>query len=324
MQEVRALLDEALQQERSALFPDPSDDARFREQQLDELPRSTAQAVQELRDYDWCSPQARETYEQIGELLKREVLDQQFRGMKQALESPDPQAMQRVKDMIADLNAMLAADARGEDTDQQFADFMDKHGEFFPDDPQSLEELVDSLARRAAAAERMMNSPDGPAAGRSSASSWTRRWLTWTSPPGWAALRPAAVARPDDWSGRAQMTGEEGLGVGDATTALEELADLEASTRPSASATRREHRRRRRGGRAKGAGSPGGRRRRAAAASRARAQEAGLPHTYRGPLELTAKAVRRLGRTALRRVFSSLDAAGAAPTTCVTRVPRAS
>ena len=58
------------QQERSALFPDPSDDARFREQQLDELPRSTAQAVQELRDYDWRSPQARETYDQIGELLR--------------------------------------------------------------------------------------------------------------------------------------------------------------------------------------------------------------------------------------------------------------
>ena len=78
--------------------------------------------------------------------------------------------MQRVKDMIADLNAMLAADARGEDTDQQFADFMAKHGEFFPDDPQTLEELLDSLARRAAAAERMMQSLTRGAARSSSAS----------------------------------------------------------------------------------------------------------------------------------------------------------
>ena len=53
--------------------------------------------------------------------------------------------MQRVKDMLADLNSMLEADARGEDTDQQFADFMDKHGEFFPENPQALEEL-DRLA----------------------------------------------------------------------------------------------------------------------------------------------------------------------------------
>src|SRR3712207_8752355 len=33
---------------------------------------------------------------------------------------------------------------------------MEKHGQFFPDDPQSVDELIDSLARRAAAQERMM------------------------------------------------------------------------------------------------------------------------------------------------------------------------
>ena len=46
---------------------------------------------------------ARETFEQIRDLLRREVLDQQFRGMKQALEGAagDPTArMQRVKDMM--------------------------------------------------------------------------------------------------------------------------------------------------------------------------------------------------------------------------------
>ena len=53
---------------------------------------------------------------------------------------------------------MLEADARGEDTAQQFDDFMANYGDFFPDNPQSLEELIDSLARRAAAAQRLMNS----------------------------------------------------------------------------------------------------------------------------------------------------------------------
>ena len=32
---------------------------------------------------------------------------------------------------------MLDADARGEHTAEQFDEFMAKHGEFFPDDPQS-------------------------------------------------------------------------------------------------------------------------------------------------------------------------------------------
>ena len=58
------------------------------------------------------------------DLLRREVLDTQFRGMKDALENPDPEAMARVKDMMAGLNAMLAADARGEHTQEQFDEFM--------------------------------------------------------------------------------------------------------------------------------------------------------------------------------------------------------
>ena len=35
---------------------------------------------------------------------------------------------------------------------------MDKHGEFFPENPENVDELIDSLARRAAAAERLMAS----------------------------------------------------------------------------------------------------------------------------------------------------------------------
>ena len=184
--------------------------------------------MQELSDYDWRSPEARETYDRIGELLRAEVLDAQFRGMKQALESPDPEAMQRVKDMLADLNAMLAKDARGEDMSEDFAQFMESYGDFFPDDPQNLEELVDSLARRAAAAERMMDS------------------LTAEQRAELGALMEQAMGdldlsaqlsqlgdqlrerRPElDRSSRARMRGDEPLGLGEGTSALEELADLE-------------------------------------------------------------------------------------------------
>ena len=120
LQEVRELLDKAVELEQQALFPDPSDAARMAELELDSLPQDTARAVQQLRPYEWRSPEARETFEQIDELLRKEVLDSQFRGMKQALESADPAAMQAIKDMLADLNAMLRADARGEHTQEQF------------------------------------------------------------------------------------------------------------------------------------------------------------------------------------------------------------
>src|SRR3954471_18826630 len=158
LEQVRELLNQAVAEERRALFPDPSDDARLAEAELDNLPRDTARAVRELSEYGWRSPEAQAAYDQIQDLLRREVLDSQFRGMKQSLEGADPESMQRVRDMMSALNNMLEADARGEDTSQQFDQFMQDYGDFFPDNPQNLEELVDSLARRAAAAQRLMNS----------------------------------------------------------------------------------------------------------------------------------------------------------------------
>src|SRR5713101_7387314 len=110
LEQARALLDTAIGQERAELFPDPSDDARMREAELDALPADTAQAINRLASYSWRSAAARETFEQLKELLRREVLDSQFRGMKDALSSPDPEALQRVKDMLAGLNEMLDAD----------------------------------------------------------------------------------------------------------------------------------------------------------------------------------------------------------------------
>jgi uncharacterized protein with von Willebrand factor type A (vWA) domain len=60
--------------------------------------------------------------------------------------------------MLADLNNLLAAHARGEDTEDRFRDFMDKHGDLFPENPQNVDELIDALARRQAAAERLLSS----------------------------------------------------------------------------------------------------------------------------------------------------------------------
>src|SRR5918992_1813648 len=158
LDQVRAALDQALAAERETLAATDGDDARFAEMELDTLPDDVAGAVRALEPYQWRSEDARATYAAILDMLRREVLDAQFGGIKQALQSPDPEAMQQVKDMLADLNALLAAHARNEDTTDAFADFMAKHGEFFPEQPETIEELIDALARRQAAAQRMLAS----------------------------------------------------------------------------------------------------------------------------------------------------------------------
>ena len=64
--------------------------------------------------------------------------------------------MQRLKDMLAELNAMLAQRARGEEPD--FKGFMDRYGDFFPENPKTLDELLEVMARRMAAAQALLNS----------------------------------------------------------------------------------------------------------------------------------------------------------------------
>jgi uncharacterized protein with von Willebrand factor type A (vWA) domain len=315
LEQARALLDKAVGEERAALFPDPSDDARLRESELDALPADPARAIRSLAEYDWRSDQARATYEELKELLREEVLDSQFRGMKQAMksmQSGSPEsaaAMQAVKDMMADLNEMLAADARGEHTQDDFDQFMAKHGQFFPDQPANLEELVDSLARRAAAMERMLASMT-PEQRDELAALMAQSMEDMGLASEMARLNDALrTRRPDlDWTGRTRMKGNQPLGMSDATTALEELADLEelestlGQEYPGASLEDVDEEAIRRA-----LGRQAVDDLRQLREVERELERQGYLRRDGGRLELTAKAVRRLGATALRRVFASLS-----------------
>ena len=314
LEEARALLDTAVGQERAELFPDPSDEARLREDELDGLPSDTAQAIRRLADYNWRSAAARATFEKLKDLLRNEVLDSQFRGMREVLQSPDPESMQRVKDMLADLNQMLEADARGEHTQADFDRFMERYGEMFPENPRDLEELVDSLVRRAMAAQRLLGS------------------LTESQRDELAALMEqtlqdaglaAEMARLSDqlrarrpemdmatWRGD-PMTGDEPLGLSDATSALADLADLadlEAELRQDYPGARLDDIDEAAIRRALGRQAVDDME--ALRQTERELERQGYLQRNAGQLELTPKAVRRLGETALRRVFADLPEGG--------------
>ena len=48
--------------------------------------------------------------------MGREALDQRFQGMKQAMENATPEDVEAVREMLSDLNDLLDAHGRGEDT----------------------------------------------------------------------------------------------------------------------------------------------------------------------------------------------------------------
>ena len=313
LDQVRAALDQALTAERETLTGLDDDAARLAELELDTLPDDVAGAVRGLDHYDWRSPEARATYDQIRQMLQREVLDAQFAGMKQALESPDPEAMARVKDMLADLNALLAKHARSEDTTDAFAEFMDRHGEFFPEQPQTVEELIDALARRQAAAQRMMNSlsPEqreqlGQLMSQALADADLASEMAQLG-DNLRSLRPGL----DRGSDAGMRPGGEPLGYSQAVEAVAELADLESleaqlsnadasSTLDDVDVDLLESR----------LGNEAVRDFQALRDLERELEAQGYVQRADDGLRLTPRAVRRLGQTALKKVFDSLAAAG--------------
>jgi uncharacterized protein with von Willebrand factor type A (vWA) domain len=312
LEQVRRLLEEALAAERRELFPDPSDAARLAEAELDALPADPARAVRELADYRWRSEQARAAYEQIRDLLRREVLDSQFRGMKQALAGATPADLERIRDMLADLNQMLDDHARGQHTPAQFEQFMARHGEFFPERPADIDELIDSLARRAAAQQRLMESLTD--AQRQELADLMSAALADTGLASeLSRLRDSLrTARPDlRWGGREDVGGERPLGMGDATSVLAELADLEeldAALDQEYAGANLEDIDPELVERLLGRQSVDD----LAALRRIERELARQGYLSRadGRMQLSPKAVRRLGATALRRVFARLAARG--------------
>ncbi|WP_028652894.1 vWA domain-containing protein [Nocardioides halotolerans] len=236
LEEIRQLLDQAVLEERKQLARDvdlDDFDRTLREMQLDAAhPQggspNVAAAVSELSSYDWQSRQAREDYEKIKDLLGRELLDQRFAGMKQALENATDEDRAAINEMLGDLNDLLEKRNRGEDTQADFDEFMAKHGDYFPEDPQDLDELLDAMAARAAAAQRMLNSMSA----EQRAELMELSQQAFGSPAlmeslarldsNLQSLRPG-----EDWSGSERMDGDEGIGLGDGTGVFQDLADLD-------------------------------------------------------------------------------------------------
>jgi len=230
LSDLRSMLETAVDLERAALFPDPSDDARFAEALLDALPDDVPRALTELSQYSWRSPDAAEVFRQMQERLRRDVIDQQFAGLSQSAQNmSDPQVQAEMAAMMRDLNALLEEHRAGTATDEDYREFIDKHKDFFPDAPATLDEFIDELARQSAAMDRMLASmsPEQRAelseAMQQALSDMGLQDEMAQLQSHLQALRPEFSRRPGQG-----LTGEASLGLPDATRALAELGDVES------------------------------------------------------------------------------------------------
>jgi uncharacterized protein with von Willebrand factor type A (vWA) domain len=279
---------------------------------LDLLPPDLAGQVRELSEYEFASSEARERFEELMDQLRQQLAQSYFNNMAGAMSNPDPEAMARMKDMLSELNRMLEQRERGEEPD--FSGFMDRYGDFFPENPQTLDELLEAMAARMAAMQAMLNSmtPEQRAQLQGLAEQLLEDMdLRWQVDQLAQNLRGAFPGA--GWERRFDFSGSDPLGFAEANDVLRDLGDLDqleqllrSTSNPGALAEVDLDRARTLLGDD-------------AALSLERMsqvakmlEDAGLIEHREGRYELTPKGIRKIGQNALAELFTRLtkDAAG--------------
>ncbi|HJM21536.1 MAG TPA: hypothetical protein QF409_06090 [Acidimicrobiales bacterium] len=326
--EINETLDDVVGEERDAIDDHTADAADSGDQraadlaeasalnknlQLDMLPPDLAGKVRGLQNYEFVSPEAREQFEELIDRLKKEVAQSQFDQMAGAMGEMRPEDLSRMKDMMAELNQMIEQRNQGEETD--FEGFMDRYGDFFPESPETLDELLEIMAERMAAMQAMMNSltPEQRQQLQELASELMDDMdLQWQTQQ---LAQHLQEAFPDmNWDSGYQFEGDEQLSMPQATDVMQQLGDLDSlqqmlqnAANPGALAEVDPERVEELLGRES-----------AEALQRlsemARMlEDSGLAENKEGRLELTPRALRAIGQNALGDLFDKLmdDTVGA-------------
>jgi uncharacterized protein with von Willebrand factor type A (vWA) domain len=279
-------------------------DRNFR---LDMLPNDLAGKVRELSSYDFESAEAARRFEELMDRLRQQLMQQALDQMSSAVQQMSPDDMQRMKDMMAGLNEMLERRAAGEDP--QFEQFMEQFGDFFPDDPQSLDELLEQMARRMAAAQAMLNSmtPEQRAQLQQLSDQLLEdmdlRWQMDQLGRNLQSMFPQM-----NWGQSYDLEGQEPMGFGQAMQTMQDLGDLDQLERMLRNATSPAQLAEVDLDRARELlGDDAAKSLDRLAELTKMLQEAGLIDNREGRLELTPKGLRRIGANALRDLFDKLS-----------------
>ena len=282
--------------------------ATERRMQLDLLPNDLAGQVRSLQNYEFVSSEAREHFEELMERLREEVTRTYFDQMSEALSNPDPAQLEHMRQAFDALNRMVEQREAGEPIDPSFESFMEQFGDLFPGDPKDLDELLEQLAARMAAAQAMWNSmsPEQRAQLQGLAESLLEdmdlRWQVDRLGQNLQRAFPEA-----GWENRFRFRGDDPMGMGEATDAagrLRDLDELEGFLRSANSPAALSEVDLDKVSRSLGEDAAKSLDRLSKLAKQL--EEAGLIDQREGRFELTAKGTRRIGQQALSDLFGQL------------------
>ena len=156
-QQLAQALDQIVEQERAAVddaHGDPRADARGDE--LDALPEDPFGRLAALRDQQWFDPEAEAAFAELLEQLRNDVAQATFGQLAAGLADMRPEDIERMRQLLGELNELAERAERGEDVAEDYDRFRERYrdelSEFGTDGPpERLEDLLAEIARRMAA-----------------------------------------------------------------------------------------------------------------------------------------------------------------------------
>jgi len=124
---------------------------------LENLPQDMGGQIKELQNYEFIDPEAATKFQELMDILKKAMLDTFFRDLQEQIVNLSPEQMQKLKEMLRDLNRMLSEKMAGDQPD--FQGFMQKYGELFgPNAPKNLDELIEQMQHQMATMQSLLDS----------------------------------------------------------------------------------------------------------------------------------------------------------------------
>ncbi len=287
-----------------------AEQAADRHNELDLLPSSLSERLAALQSHEFVSGEAHQALEELLDELRRDLTQMQLDRAAGALAGATPEQREHLRAGLDALNRMLEQRAAGELLDPGFEQFMEQFGDLFPGGAENLDELLEQLAQRMAAASALVASMTPEQRAQLQALSDQLLGdldLAWQLDRLGANLRAALPGAGWD-AGMRLPQGGQGSGFAEAADALAEMGSLDELSQMLG-----------------GISSPGelaevdlervadllgpdaAESLAALAELTRRLEQAGLVGRSEGHLSLTPRGLRRLGSLALAELFSRLQ-----------------
>ncbi|MGE0685935.1 MAG: VWA domain-containing protein, partial [Dehalococcoidia bacterium] len=124
---------------------------------LEALPNDLGGQMKELQNYEFMNKDAEAEFQELMQMLKKAMTETFFKDLQNQISNMSPEDMERMKQMMKDLNQMLQDRMQGKEPD--FDSFMQQYGDLFgPNPPQSLDELVEQMQRQMSQMQNLLDS----------------------------------------------------------------------------------------------------------------------------------------------------------------------